>query len=205
MVGGRFLIPSRGLLPVTLVLLVGALTSCGDSRGTASGEPVELSSCSEVAAFAREMSDVGITFDYQPSESPSALAAHVGLVVQVELTTIDALYDVGENETSFLVSGATVAEVLAGEGLVAEEIFEFVVQFNPAIRDFKSFESAFRSGIPAVLFLDRQPSLPGGWQTWTEGFWVACDRQSTALAVGLDAVFWDGTFSLDELGAASRQ
>lgn len=155
--------------------------------------------CEEVDRFAQRMSNLGITYDYQPSASLAELASVVDVVVEGTIVSIREHVDGDDHRVVFGVEAtASSADVIE-----ADESFEMWLDFGPASVPYDDIAAAFTAGIPTVLFLDPGPA-PGTWAPTLEGLWVACDRTGPAASALVEPAFWSHSGSLDDLFSAAR-
>lgn len=127
--------------------------------------------------FMSEMGNLGITYDYDPSESPVHLRDMADLVVEGALVDLTQAAD----ELVFTVD---VAAVLKGDRSAESDEIRFAEGFNPAERNFGDIADGFTPGLRGVFFLVSRPSeRPAPWSPLTEGHWLACERPSPQVAV----------------------
>jgi hypothetical protein len=168
---------------VAWVLVAGMSSGCAVTDGAAvSGTP----SCAEIESFAEQLVDVGITYDYEPSNGPAELAEWVDVVIRGELT--------GENENQPAASGAddayigyeiAVDEVLAGEVAGATGTVVVSVPYNPSHADARAYANAATPGVPVIVFASVAPNAPGGLTPVTmEGFVTGCEGEAPVGWVG---------------------
>lgn len=159
--------------------------------------------CDAVESFAGSMHNLGISYDYDPSPSPEALAEESAALVQGRLISLRQEAAEGDLVGPFLVFTIRVENVLRQTGgpAIGDEI-DMSVLFNPAGRDFAGLDESFVAGVPVVAFLDAGP-WPGGWAPFLEGFWIACDRDHPALSVLVDPSRWTSTGTLADLTDAA--
>lgn len=107
--------------------------------------------------FMSEMSNLGITYDYDPSESPADLRDMADLVVE------GALVDITEASDE-LVFTVDVAAVLKGDRSAESDQIRFALGFNPAERTFGDIADGFTPGLRGVFFLVSPPTgQPALW------------------------------------------
>ncbi|MEZ5246571.1 MAG: hypothetical protein R2707_15845 [Acidimicrobiales bacterium] len=182
---------------VALALLAAA---CGDDATAPPDDleaPAEPVSCDSFGA-ARALTEVGITYDYEPSDSMADLAAASRVVVRGRIAWISA----GDAEGSDVVVLSVEVDELAldrrgdqaVEQITAGEIMSIVVSYNPSHVGFGTIRDAIELGTGVVAFLG--PVTPDGFRRpHLEGLWLGCGEEGAHHA-GI-APSWDsGSTSL---------
>jgi hypothetical protein len=102
---------------------------CAAPSGVAAPGPP---SCSSIEAFAAQLVDVGITYDYEPSRSPAELAERVDVVMRGQLTgdVIDQPR-ASDADDPYVGYEIMVDEVLAGEVADGSDTVVVSVPYNP--------------------------------------------------------------------------
>jgi hypothetical protein len=182
------------------VLVAVIAAGCAAPSGVAApGAP----SCSSIEAFAAQLVDVGITYDYEPSRSPAELAERVDMVVRGELTgdVIDQPR-ASDADDAYVGYEITVAEVLAGEVADGSGTVVVSVPYNPFHTDVRAFANAARPGVPVVVFASATPHVPGGLTAAAvEGFATGCEGAAPVGWVGRSRE-WSTMTSLDDVATA---
>ena len=188
----------RRLAAVVLVLLA----ACGDDEPTTVA--AEPGSCAAAEAFAADLDDIGITYDYDPSASPAALASGVHDVFAGRLTggfSSEAPDERDGVTDAWLVYDVEVEEVAQG-ALAPGDVVKIGVPYNPAHREADSYASNAVAGIPVVVFGERFGGVPIDVAIGPEGLMTACDGGAPIGRVG-GTDEWQAATSLDAVLAAA--
>lgn len=139
--------------------------------------------CEPAASFAAVVGDLGITYDYEPSDSPVDLAASAEVVVRGSLTSLNETGEIEEGGNPYLIFSLDVSEIITGsvDFEVGQEVTIWV-EFNRDALPFSEVEAAFPAGIDTVLFLTPFLDL-GAWQPLVEGFFVGCGDRTFAATI----------------------
>ena len=173
-----------GTLLVALTTAFVGLVGCSDGDGGAGCADQDLD------RFMSEIDNLGITYDYDPSESPVHLRDMADVVVEGELVRLT-------ESAEELVFAVDVAEVLKGDPNAKSDEIQFALGFNPTERDFGDIATGFTVGLRGVFFLvSRPPGQPAPWSPLVEGLWFACERPTPQVAILEPA--WE-VASLEEL------
>jgi hypothetical protein len=185
---------ARLRLAVAMACLVGLSASCSTSSTSATDQSPD---CREVEAFATQLVDVAIDFDYEPSTGPAELAGRVDVVLRGQLTGNSTVqgeylgYELGDVQ---ILTGDPPSE--AGETAMV------TVMFNPAYRPARSHQDAIVAGAPIIAFAHRWEGLPGGLIAGLpEGFMTACDGEPP-IGWAVDYDGWGTMASLDDVAEA---
>jgi hypothetical protein len=165
----------------------------------ASGPPV----CEDIEAFAAQLVDVGITYDYEPTVGPAELAGLVDLVVQGELTG-EVVHKRAASSADDPHVGYEVAlgEVLVGEVADGSDSVVVSVPYNPHHADAGAYAAAAAPGVPIIVFAHVAPHAPGGLLAAAmEGFLTGCDGDEPIGFVG-HLGEWSVMTSLRDVAAA---
>ncbi len=155
---------------------------------------IPVADCVDVDRFSKRMGDLGITYDYDPSNSPEHLADSAATVIRATLLAVRQESDT-DNPGRYAVFTARVDDVEKGDMTIGDEV-EFSVMFAPTSVPFSSIEEHFTPGLEVVLFLDAGP-WPGGWAPLLEGLWAGCDGRAASMMA--HPVNWSHSGSLDHL------
>lgn len=168
---------TRTLFAAMMIAVTG-LVGCGDgAEDTSARDDGVRCNDHDLERFMSEMGNLGITYDYDPSESPVHLRDMADLVVEGALVDLTQAAD----ELVFTVD---VAAVLEGDRSAGSDEIRFAEGFNPAERNFGDIADGFTPGLRGVFFLVSRPSgRPAPWSPLTEGLWLACERPSPQVAV----------------------
>jgi hypothetical protein len=183
-----------------VVLMAAMLWGCAASDGATTSDPP---ACESIETLARQLVDVGITYDYEPSNSPAELAERVDVVIRGELTgeVVDqsASSDAGNPYVGYEIS---VDEVLAGELPDGSGSVIVSVAYNSSLLDADPFAEAATPGVPVIVFAYVAPDTPGGFRAAViEGFMTACEGGAPIGWVG-QLGEWSSMTSLDDVAAA---
>jgi hypothetical protein len=182
---------------VALALLAAA---CGDDSGPPPDDvqaPPEPVSCDSVGA-ARALSQVGITYDYEPSDSMAGLAASSRLVVRGRIAWVS---DVDAEGSDVVLLWIEVDELAldrrgdkAREQIVVGDVVPIGRSYNANTVGFGTIRDAIELGTGVVAFLG--PVTPGGFR-WPhlEGLWLGCGDEGAHHA-GITPSWDSGTMSL---------
>lgn len=182
-----------------VALLAAALvTSCGANGGTVtSSAGGEEPSCDDVRSFADRISNVGITFEYEPSDSPAALAAANDVVLAGVLT--GRFRDRDRDALGFVAFEVEVADVVTGSEHVAKGDETFVsLPYNPAGIDAGEFERAIAVGARVVVFAETADDDRELVANLPEGFMTACGDGEPMGMLG-EQGSWSSVESLDDV------
>lgn len=150
-------------------------TSVQTSDGTAPDS--SSASCEQVDALAGVLANLGITYDFDPSESSTHLRAMSDATVAGVLQQLTTRGD----ELIFTVR---IGQVISGDLAPGDDI-EVAVQYNPGEVEPADVEAAFTPGTGGVFFL-ADPAAAVDASTWTphvEGFWLTCEGQPPRSAL----------------------
>jgi hypothetical protein len=187
----------RAAVAVALALLAAA---CGDDAasppdgGEAPPEPV---SCDSFDA-ARALSEVGITYDYEPSDSMADLAESSRLVLRGRIAGVSDVDAEGSDVVLLSVEVDELALDRRGDQALEQiddgEIISIGVSYNPNHVGFGTIRDAIERGTGVVAFLG--PVTPGGFR-WPhlEGLWLGCGDEGAHHA-GITPSWDTGTTSL---------
>lgn len=183
------------------VLAVRLANGDGDVDVDTAGPPgaaasLPVAPCADVDRFAQRMGNLGIVYDYNPSDSARDLATATDVVVQGDLVGVREESDSG---SSFVVFDFTVAQS-SQPTIGGGDQIQVNVEFGPASVPYGDIAGSFTPRIPAVLFLHSSGG-PGGWTPALEGFWVACGADDSASSAR-EEPFWDHDGTLGELFAS---
>lgn len=133
-------------------------------------------SCAQVETFAERLVDIGIAYDYEPSDGPAELADWTDVVLRGTLT--------GEMVDEPMTSPAgdayvgyeiAVEDVLAGDARLAGETATVAMAYSTFHADADHYAGAVVAGIPVLVFAYEHPDAPGGLvASVMEGFLTAC-------------------------------
>ena len=191
------MIRSAGVVAVAFALLASA---CGDDTAAPPDDleaPPEPASCDAFGA-ARALTEVGITYDYEPSDSMADLAASSRVVVRGRVAGV---VDVDVEGTDVAVLRVEVDELAldrrsdnALDRIAPGEIVSVGVSYNPSEVDFDTMRDAIDLGTGVVAFLG--PATPGGFR-WPhlEGMWLGCGDEGAHHA-GITPSWDSGATSL---------
>lgn len=173
------------------------IISCGSNgenvASTAGGEP----SCDDVRSFADRISNVGITYDYEPSDSPAELAANNDVVLAGVLT---GGFRAGDPDgLSFVAFEVEVTDVVTGSEHVATGDETFVsLPYNPEAVDAGEFERAIAAGARVVAFAEAADDERELVANLPEGFMTACGDGEPMGMLG-EQGSWSSVESLDDV------
>jgi hypothetical protein len=187
-----------------IVSAIGVLAAACGSQGTAANTTTTPPSCAEITAFAERITDVGIMYDYQPTDSPEDLASETDVAFAGLLT---GEFSDGPDELdggiAYALFEIDVTEVAVGtDTITVGEHVTVAVDYNPAAVDPDEFQQVAVAGIPVVVFAnttddDRQ------FVAAIEGLMTACDG---AEPIGMRGTLgaWADVASLDEVLSFAR-
>lgn len=179
------------------VLLSIVVASCGGSdlarrevgAGEAAGE--DQPGCGEITRFARQLVDVGIDYDYDPTESPADLAARSDVAFAGVLTGGFSAEHRRESsfgyEDRFVGYEIRVDEVIVSGGRIDDgDVVTVSVRYSPNAGEPEDYEAAIAVGAPVVIFAVEagESGAPGGLIADIEGFATACEGQQPMGWVG---------------------
>jgi hypothetical protein len=133
-------------------------------------------SCEQIERFAARLVDIGITYDYEPSDGPADLAAHSDVVFRGHLTgevvDVPMTSPAGDAYVGYEIA---VDDVLAGEAALVGDTATVAMAYNPAEADVDDYARTVVAGVPVLVFAYQQPDAPGGLRAAVmEGFLTAC-------------------------------
>lgn len=176
---------SRGVAIAALILIgtascVGnddAQISAGDDEqapASAGGQP----SCRDVETFADALTDTGITYDYQPSESPADLAIAADAVFGGHLTgrTTSEQVSVGDypHPQSFVGYEVQINRVVKGIELGVDDLVLVFVEYGDTQhRGADYYASAVAPNAPVAIFAFEDERV-GELSSSLEGFITSC-------------------------------
>jgi hypothetical protein len=191
----------RYLAGAVMGVLAMGTTSCGSDSGddvdmtAATGPP----SCEAITAFAAQITDTGVVYDYQPSDSPSDQAQMVDVVFAGTLT--GGFTDGDGNSGEYVAFEVAVTDVGQGEDVLRPGDHVFVsIDYGSGAVSAETFEEAIPVGAPVVVFAN-VASDDREFVAAVEGLMTACDGAAPIGMVGTEGE-WPGIGSLDEVLAA---
>ena len=167
-------------------LLLVVLVACGsDSTKTEATAAPETSTCDRITQFADAITDVGITYDFEPSASPATLASRSEVVYAGRLTGGFAHRDAGEDEpvTSWVAFETEVEDVVHGDVAPGDRVL-IAVPYNPAHRPAEAYEDTIAIGAPVMVFGDQPGDAPADLFVGVEGMATGCDGEPPIGRVG---------------------
>ncbi|WP_166352505.1 hypothetical protein [Phytoactinopolyspora limicola] len=184
---------------VLIVPVIGLLAAACGSQG-ADATTSQAPSCAEITAFADRITDVGIMYDYQPSDSPQDLADDTDVAFAGVLTggfdegPSDAA---GDESIAYVAFEIEVTEVATGETVATGDVVSVAVDYSPAAVDADEFEQAIAAGAPVVVFAN-STNDDRGLVAAIEGLMTACTGEAP---IGLRGTIgaWTDIQTLDEV------
>lgn len=164
--------------------------------------PVEVEpapTCAQVERFAEQLVDVGITYDYEPSESPEALFADADVVL---LGTLTGGFQSQQDPARSRGGAGYEVEVDAvykswPNVRLANRLLVWV-DHNPSY-EAAAYEEAVAAGAPVVVFAYDSQARPGfDLSASVEGFATACSGGRPIGFVG-DGDGWASLRTLEDL------
>jgi hypothetical protein len=183
---------------VALGLLAAACGADYPAKPADLADPVLSDDC-DAARAAQALSDVGITYDYEPSTSLGDMGDRLSDAVVKGRIVWRAPGE--RNERSLIVLSLRVDEVLddqTGSVVVGDDL-DFVVDYNPALVDYSAIHDSISPGMGVIVFIGSVLSVDY-WNRALEGLWFACGGED-AFGAGVRPS-WRFSGSLDELAAA---
>jgi hypothetical protein len=175
--GRRSCMRTRMVLATIIIAFTGVVGCSYGAEDTSTPDDDAECNDHDLERFMSEMGNLGITYDYDPSESPVHLREMADLVVE------GALVDLTEAADE-LVFTVNIAEVLKGDPSGESHEIQFAEGFNPAERNFGDIADGFTPGLRGLFFLVSRPSeQPAPWSPLTEGLWLACERPTPQVAL----------------------
>ncbi len=168
-----------------VLLLVAAVAACSDGEtdlvevGSQGGSGVAEPSCDDVEHFADVLVDTGITYDYDASESPAALAASTDVVFGGRATGSVSFHEarVAEDPVrwSFVGSEIEVSRVVSGPTALVEgnRVDVFVEYSATQHRNADYYREAVAPGATVAVFAHDHEEI-GALVASIEGFATAC-------------------------------
>lgn len=140
----------------------------------------------------------GLTFDYDPSESPADLAASTDVVFRAgSITSIE----IGEDWSTVFVEDV---ETFGDSRRDRTPITSFGA-FGAGIEDRPSVPASALDGMEVVVFAHVSDGAPGNLVAAIEGFWLQCgDQAPLSVVADLSGEAWSQAIgSLDGIAAAT--
>jgi hypothetical protein len=189
-----------------IVSVIGFLAAACGSQGAGATATTPTPSCAEITAFAERITDVGIMYDYQPTDSPEDLARETDVAFAGLLTgEVNVGPDELDEETgiAYALFQIDVTEVAVGtDTVMVGDHVTVAVDYSPAAVDPEEFQQVASAGTPVVVFAnvtgdDRQ------FVAAVEGLMTACDE---AEPLGMRGTMgtWADIDSLDDVLSFTR-
>ncbi len=156
--------------------------------------------------FAEAVTNVGIIYDYNPSESPMMLASRVDSVFAGHLTGgfDDDDAEGREPGMSSIAYEVEVDKVVHGEVAAGDRV-NVAMEYNPTMRPAKVFEDAAVAGVNVVVFAAEWPGrTTAELLADLEGFATACENDKPIGRRG-KAAAWQQVPTLPALTEAADQ
>lgn len=157
--------------------------------------------CGQVERFAEQLVDVGIAYDYEPSESPEALFADADVVLLGALTGgFQSQQDPDRSRAGAGYEVEVNAVYKSPPNIRLANRLVVWVDYNPSYPT-EAYEEAIAAGAPVVVFAYDSETRPGfELSASIEGFATACPGgQPIGFVGGGDS--WASLRTLDDLAA----
>ncbi len=166
-------------------------------------ETVEGPACSDIERFGERISETGITYDYDASDSPEELTSGADVVFAGRLTGETATYESGDDRALAAIGYEIQIDAAYKQpaGVSLGEIQYAWIDLG-SVELFDAFEDVAVEGIRVVVFAHRSERAPG-YAVSVEGFITGCPSGPIIGRVGTQGA-WVNVTGLGALQARLR-